>query len=893
MKDSLNINDGRLISKVKIANIIGKNYFKSNKTNITEMSSEKIESTTQYDEKNYNENTTTKTHNNNEELSIRSKSLNFNENVNSPKYKSISKKKANFQNKININYFSQNKKLKNLNINKNSFPRRLNTISTTKEDNNECNFNLCSISDFDPSQTYRINYKSNDNIINKDSGIDDILNLNNKIKINENNDLLSNMVEIPEEDMHINDNIYFKSAQKTQKSNISQSNIILNSETPNKKFNTIKSKIAVQFNKNNLRRINSNLLAANKLNIKNRSSFVRTNQRKYIKKNSNNINNNFIVNSSDNLFENKKNNLYKNKPDYNSSNFKKKFELVVKESINAIELKKKYEKLIKKLKEDIEVFNQKKLNEEETLKKLRNTEISKFRKQENEIFEKQNYINSKHSECYEEIQKLMEIKKNLEIEMNTREKNNNIYLNLLQKKLEDSYKINNDLQMKLQLYKNMIDNEKDNLLINIENENENDKIKVKAKENNISKREIKSYIKKPSKIYQNLEKKFTINLTEISNSNLNSINNNMLTNNTKNNNSQIKKVIKIRKVSEYTTKTLKIDDYISSSTSSTKKLNKSKKNVETSPKEKNSKFTNIKLSDSNLKFINEKVAPYKRQKSDKKINYKVINTRYSNCFGSINDSKDKDKKIKRNISKANFKNKSTISNTTITNNKFKVNNLRKSVINNCKLKNSDNKKNGIKHDLKNSLTKSTSNLYSHNKITINKIIKPKNIFVNKIDSDNDENYDLVFPPKYHSPSNKNLKIINISYPGNGKTITEYENHKKVISFGKIGLKKEIYPDGYQINYFKNKDIKQIFPNGKEVYFYSKNNSISIKLPNGTKIVKFQNGQIEKYMPDGSKVIKYSDGIKRNVNQYGSEEILNRDGLTQKKDKNGIVSNKYL
>ena len=46
----------------------------------------------------------------------------------------------------------------------------------------------------------------------------------------------------------------------------------------------------------------------------------------------------------------------------------------------------------------------------------------------------------------------------------------------------------------------------------------------------------------------------------------------------------------------------------------------------------------------------------------------------------------------------------------------------------------------------------------------------------------------------------------------GKIIREYQNRKEII-FPKTGLRKEIYEDGYQIFYFKNKDIKQLYPDG--------------------------------------------------------------------------------
>ena len=115
---------------------------------------------------------------------------------------------------------------------------------------------------------------------------------------------------------------------------------------------------------------------------------------------------------------------------------------------------------------------------------------------------------------------------------------------------------------------------------------------------------------------------------------------------------------------------------------------------------------------------------------------------------------------------------------------------------------------------------------------------------------NDNNlYDIVFLPKYHSPMANNSKVIKQETTNDGKKIIkEYQNKKEII-FPNIGLRKEIYDDGYQITYFKNKDIKQLYPDGKEVYLYSENNTVITKFPNGLKVYKFANGKIEKKFPD--------------------------------------------
>ena len=114
---------------------------------------------------------------------------------------------------------------------------------------------------------------------------------------------------------------------------------------------------------------------------------------------------------------------------------------------------------------------------------------------------------------------------------------------------------------------------------------------------------------------------------------------------------------------------------------------------------------------------------------------------------------------------------------------------------------------------------------------------------------NDNIYDIIFLPKYHSPMANNSKIIKQEITNDGKKIIkEYQNKKEFI-FPNLGLRKEIFDDGYQISYFKNNDIKQLYPDGKEVYLYSENNTVITKFPNGLKVYKYANGKIEKSFPD--------------------------------------------
>ena len=152
-------------------------------------------------------------------------------------------------------------------------------------------------------------------------------------------------------------------------------------------------------------------------------------------------------------------------------------------------------------------------------------------------------------------------------------------------------------------------------------------------------------------------------------------------------------------------------------------------------------------------------------------------------------------------------------------------------------------------------------------------------------------YDIVFLPKYHSQMANNSRLLRQETTTDGKIIKEYQNKKEII-FPNIGLRKEIYDDGYQISYFKNKDIKQLYPDGKEVYLYAQNHTVATTFPNGLKVCKFANGQIEKSFPDGTKNVNYADGTVRNVYKDGVEEIFFNDGSLQKVDKNGIITVEY-
>ena len=99
-----------------------------------------------------------------------------------------------------------------------------------------------------------------------------------------------------------------------------------------------------------------------------------------------------------------------------------------------------------------------------------------------------------------------------------------------------------------------------------------------------------------------------------------------------------------------------------------------------------------------------------------------------------------------------------------------------------------------------------------------------------------------------------------------------------------GVKKQIFPDGYQIIFFNNKDIKQIYPDNKIVYSFYEAKTIETSFPNGVHIYKLQNGQIEKHYPDGFKEIVYPSGEIKLINQNG--KIYERQNTNY--DNNGAL-----
>ena len=69
-----------------------------------------------------------------------------------------------------------------------------------------------------------------------------------------------------------------------------------------------------------------------------------------------------------------------------------------------------------------------------------------------------------------------------------------------------------------------------------------------------------------------------------------------------------------------------------------------------------------------------------------------------------------------------------------------------------------------------------------------------------------EKYDIEYPDQYHNEEFENLNVTSENVGADGKIQRMYSNGKKEVIFANK-VRRETYPDGYQIVYFVNGDIK--------------------------------------------------------------------------------------
>lgn len=158
------------------------------------------------------------------------------------------------------------------------------------------------------------------------------------------------------------------------------------------------------------------------------------------------------------------------------------------------------------------------------------------------------------------------------------------------------------------------------------------------------------------------------------------------------------------------------------------------------------------------------------------------------------------------------------------------------------------------------------------------------------DFENLEEYEQSFNnPKEKETENESSEDLYTEQTDYLDKTLEKRSGKKEIVYSN-GIKKEIYPDGYYIVYFNNKDIKQCFPDGRIIYHFADADTTQTTFPDGLQLFKFSNGQIEKHFPDGSKEISFQDGTVKCIYPDGQEESVFPDGTVQTLDSKGI---KYI
>jgi hypothetical protein len=167
-----------------------------------------------------------------------------------------------------------------------------------------------------------------------------------------------------------------------------------------------------------------------------------------------------------------------------------------------------------------------------------------------------------------------------------------------------------------------------------------------------------------------------------------------------------------------------------------------------------------------------------------------------------------------------------------------------------------------------------------NKETILNTINDNSDFEDENETDVNNKYDFIIPEKY---KNNNGELVN-TMDTDGKIINIYSSNKKQIIF-KSGVIKEIYPDGYQLVYFPNGDMKQKFVGEEEkiIYYYSETNTVQTTFKNGLNVFKFSNGQIEKHYNDGSKFIIYTNGMRKRITKSGKEKLIMPEKQNQQED----------
>lgn len=158
---------------------------------------------------------------------------------------------------------------------------------------------------------------------------------------------------------------------------------------------------------------------------------------------------------------------------------------------------------------------------------------------------------------------------------------------------------------------------------------------------------------------------------------------------------------------------------------------------------------------------------------------------------NINKSKQNSKEFSEDLSKMN----------TMQPPKLDSEDIKGKNTNKNKLNNIQNKSIEISKKITAEFDKADNNI-----ITTGNIDSEANVMIeNEYD---DGVYDLIFLEKYHPRNDLKINVEKLENFPDGKIVKFYENSKREVIFPS-GVRKEIFPDGYQIVYFNNKDVKQV------------------------------------------------------------------------------------
>ena len=177
--------------------------------------------------------------------------------------------------------------------------------------------------------------------------------------------------------------------------------------------------------------------------------------------------------------------------------------------------------------------------------------------------------------------------------------------------------------------------------------------------------------------------------------------------------------------------------------------------------------------------------------------------------------------------------------------------------------------------------KNTSNEKNSQNLENQELIKELEGFKNE-----EKEYKFSIPQKYIFDKDK-TKLLKKGII-KGLFVKVYEN-KVIDIINKHGTTKRIFPDGFQISFYNNKDIKLRFTNKDEFCLYHVNQAEEFRFPSkGIIIYKFKNGQFEKHYSNYEMDIKFSDGSYRIIRKE-KELFQYPNGILEFKDKKGNKS----